>query len=215
MSAAVVHGHRVVETRLGGIMLRRRYSRAAVQTISRQCRLLSSSGETRRPDPMAKRPNKRCDPYGQGGSPLSMQEIEGLKVTVHEDWLLEEGKDSSTPVALAREFLHPDFLSGARFVNSTAAVAQVHSHFPSITLTRRIVKKSWQVVTQIRCHTLVLGGLSTHDFHLAMVSSNGERRFLPALRTYDNTFGFLTLFCVVFSSCLMSKSIDPMSRDYC
>ena len=128
-------------------------------------------------DPSAKRPNKVCDPYGQGGQPMSKSEAERLKSTIHADWRLKErGIDETTnhaelaPIAIHREFYHPDFLTGARFVQRIAAVAQINAHFPSIQLDRRIFRKNWQVVTTVRCHTLTLGGLSSHDFFLAMVS---------------------------------------------
>lgn len=99
-------------------------------------------------------------------------EVERLRPTIHKDWNVEHvnpDDKSSFPVALIREFEHPDFLFGARFTTRMAAVAQMNAHFPSFTLERRIVRKTWQVVTSIRCQTVVLGGLSTHDFHLAMV----------------------------------------------
>jgi pterin-4a-carbinolamine dehydratase len=74
------------------------------------------------------------------------------------------------PHALEREFVPTDFLSGAKLVQKLAAVAQLDNHFPaSLTLSRKIVRKEWQVVTLVQCHTTVLGGLSTNDFHLAML----------------------------------------------
>ncbi|CAB9524438.1 Catalyzes the last two steps in the biosynthesis of 5- methylaminomethyl-2-thiouridine (mnm(5)s(2)U) at the wobble position (U34) in tRNA. Catalyzes the FAD-dependent demodification of cmnm(5)s(2)U34 to nm(5)s(2)U34 [Seminavis robusta] len=79
--------------------------------------------------------------------------------------------DDSDPQTLVREFVHPDFIAGSKFVAKLAAVAQLQTHYPSIQLERRILskQKAWQVVTKVTCHTLVLGGLSTHDFHLAML----------------------------------------------
>jgi pterin-4a-carbinolamine dehydratase len=74
------------------------------------------------------------------------------------------------PHALEREFVSTDFLSGAKLLQKLAAVAQLDNHFPaSLTLSRKIVRKEWQVVTAVQCHTTVLGGLSTNDFHLAML----------------------------------------------
>lgn len=151
----------------------------------------------RRIDPMAKRPTVKCDPYGQGGKAMSWMEAETLLSTLrlHSDWKLvpvstqttaptPDLNDSSQPTenettatspqlpphALEREFVPTDFLSGARLVQKLAAVAQLDNHFPaSLTLSRKIVRKEWQVVTAVQCHTTVLGGLSTNDFHLAMV----------------------------------------------
>jgi pterin-4a-carbinolamine dehydratase len=121
-----------------------------------------------RADPTAKRPTQKCDPYGQGGKPMSKAEAKLFKSTTHEDWKLEFG-NTDYPIAIFREFVHSDFLLGARFLQKIAAVAELNAHFPSICLERRIVKKNWQVFSRIRCHTRVLEGLSANDFHLAMV----------------------------------------------
>jgi pterin-4a-carbinolamine dehydratase len=138
-------------------------------------------------DPMAKRPNKLCDPYGQGGRPMSMEEAQMLKKTIHDDWRIESTttttttasseSSSSEPAApaaaallyLVRDFHHNDYLYGARFLAKIAAVAQINNHFPSLTLDRKIVQKNWHAYTRVTCHTKVLRGLSQHDFHLAMV----------------------------------------------
>lgn len=151
-----------------------------------------------RSDPTAKRPNRVCDPYGQSGKPLAASEAENLRSTIHVDWKLEtveQNDESSQPVAfsLTREFVHPDFLSGTRFLHSVAAVAQMNAHFPSLHLERRIVKKSWQTVSTVRCHTAVLEGLATHDFHLAMVR-------------------FLFFYCNYYSL-FYSVSLDPILRE--
>jgi pterin-4a-carbinolamine dehydratase len=142
---------------------------------------LSTTKSKSRTDPTAKRPNQVCDPYGQGGKPLSQTEAEGLKTTIHGDWSLEYHhhrlvqKDTTTttatiPQTLTREFLHPTYLAGARFLHKIAAVAQLQNHFPSsLLLERRLLRKNWQMVSRIECRTTVLGGLSMHDFHLAMV----------------------------------------------
>jgi len=134
-------------------------------------------------DPTAKRPNQLCDPYGQGGKPLGRVEADRLLSTIHEDWIIEQDEDDnastistptttdpSVPTAISRQFLHPDYVSGGKFAARVAAVAEMNAHYPfALSLERRIVRKSWQVVTTIRCRTLVLGGLSSHDFYLAMV----------------------------------------------
>ena len=144
--------------------------------------LSTTNKNVRTTDPTAKRPNRVCDPYGQGGKPLSSIEVKSLLATIHQDWKVEAkqndvdkqiGQESSSlPVALVREFPHSDFLSGSRFLHLVAAVAEMNAHFPSLVLERRIVKKNWVTVSTIRCHTTVLGGLSHHDFHLAMVRTN-------------------------------------------
>jgi pterin-4a-carbinolamine dehydratase len=156
--------------------------RPSTVSICHRVRGFSSSNENEqqqeRPDPFARRPTAKCDPYGQGGKPLPKWEANNLLSTLHPEWKIEQeqgegqGKEA-TPQAIVREFAHPDFITGGRFVAKLAAVAQLHAHFPSIHLERKIRsrQKAWQVVTSVRCHTLVLGGLSTHDFHLAMVSN--------------------------------------------
>ena len=142
---------------------------------------------------MAKRPTIKCDPYGQGGKPLSQIEATRLLATVDDKWVLEydhnvdiiEGNETQAikptvdtpPYALTREFLHPDYLSATRFLIKMAAVAQVQDHFPcSLSVERRIIRKQWQVLSKIVCRTTVLKGLSQHDFHLAMVCT--RTRFL-------------------------------------
>ena len=160
----------------------RRQQRSFHNTSSKQDKKI-------RPDPFARRPTAKCDPYGQGGKPLPLWEANTLLATLDPQWKIEESNDAedptasptedntsdppvpSPPQALIREFVHPDFIAGSKFVAKIAAVAQLNIHYPSIQLERRIApnKKAWQVITQVRCHTLVLGGLSSHDFHLAMV----------------------------------------------
>ena len=74
-----------------------------------------------------------------------------------------------SPLALIRTFQHPDFMSGSRFVQNIAAVAQLTAHYPTLTLERKIIHRHWYIISTIQCHTLVLGGLSSFDFHLATV----------------------------------------------
>ena len=141
-----------------------------------------------RPDPFARRPTAKCDPYGQGGKPLPPWEAQTLLATLHPNWTITKlaaptedassssSSSSSMPQKILRDFVHPDFMAGARFVSKIAAIAQMENqHYPAIGLGRRIVphKKEWEVVTRVECYTLVLGGLSTHDFHLATVR-NGD-----------------------------------------
>ena len=137
-------------------------------------------------DPTAKRPNRVCDPYGQGGEPLSPTEVQSLLPTIHKDWKVETKHNSDQAgdnnhgtrpllpvVALTREFGHVNFMAGSRFLHSLAAVAEMNAHFPALLqMERRIVKRNWVTVSTVRCHTTVLGGLSRHDFHLAMVRAS-------------------------------------------
>jgi pterin-4a-carbinolamine dehydratase len=73
------------------------------------------------------------------------------------------------PLALVRSFQHPDFLSASRFLHTMAAVAQLNAHYPSLSMERKIIHRHWYVISTVKCHTTVLGGLSTFDFHLALV----------------------------------------------
>jgi pterin-4a-carbinolamine dehydratase len=110
---------------------------------------------------------------------LDTDAAKALLATVHPSWRLEpfvsptnenDADEARPPAALVRDFYHDDFGQGARFLGThLAAVAQLQNHFPSLLLDRRIVRKQWEVVTTVRCHTKVLGGLSTDDFYLAMV----------------------------------------------
>jgi pterin-4a-carbinolamine dehydratase len=138
------------------------------------CKHWSSSTSKPKYDPSTKRPNQKCDPYGQGGKPLTVTDAAMLKSTIGSQWTFEiDEADPTVPFSLKRQFIHPDYFSGARFLHKIAAVAQINNHFPSVlSLERRIVKKNWQVVSSVNCQTLVLGGLSRHDFHLAMVSAH-------------------------------------------
>lgn len=159
----------------------------------------SSMPKKPRADPTAKRPHRLCDPYGQGGKPLADAEVKYLCSTIHADWkvqtVAQNDDEPSRPLALTREFAHPDFLSGSRFLHTLAAVAQMNAHFPSLHLERKNVKNNnWQVVSVVRCHTTVLRGLSTHDFHLAMV------RFRQCLTSSLFLFAFMPSPCYITST---------------
>eukprot|EP00934_Nitzschia_sp_Nitz4_P000046 Nitzschia sp. Nitz4//scaffold260_size33533//25408//26125//NITZ4_007881-RA/size33533-augustus-gene-0.13-mRNA-1//1//CDS//3329544689//46//frame0 len=131
----------------------------------------SKSGKPR-PDPFARRPNKKCDPYGQGGKPLSSDDAHRLMGTVGSGWELKHNKgeiESDMPQILERSFEHPDFMSASSFLTHIAAVAQMNDHFPSMKVERKLDSrlKVWRNVSTISCRTFVLEGLSHHDFFLA------------------------------------------------
>lgn len=134
--------------------------------------------EKYRPDPMARRPTAKCDPFGQGGKPLVLEDAFRLSATVDPAWKVEtekndsiEGKRLEHPAKIVREFQHPDFISAASFLQHVAAVAQMNDHFPSLTMERKLNsrRKMWTIVSSVECHTKILGGLSHHDFFLATV----------------------------------------------
>jgi pterin-4a-carbinolamine dehydratase len=89
--------------------------------------------------------------------------------TTHHQPSTDAHHEVPSPLALIRTFQHPDFMSGSRFLQSIAAVGQMTSHYPALSLERKIINRHWYVITTVRCHTVVLGGLSTFDFHLATV----------------------------------------------
>mmetsp|Transcript_11841 Transcript_11841/g.18331 ORF Transcript_11841/g.18331 Transcript_11841/m.18331 type:complete len:243 (+) Transcript_11841:200-928(+) len=139
-----------------------------------------------RPDPLARRPNKVCDPYGQGGKPMPLNDAQSLlTTTLEEGWKLqkvsshrnnrddveEENKTNGPPESLYREFYHFDFMQASKFISHIAAVAHNNNHYPSIHLERRLRsrKGAWQVVTTVKCRTPTLQGLSHHDFHIALM----------------------------------------------
>lgn len=127
---------------------------------------------TKRPDPFARRPTKKCDPYGQAGKPLSVEDAERLSATVSNEWTLEIVEDHAT--SIRREFVHQDFMTASSFLNHIAAVSQMNDHFPSLQLERRLNsrQKVWSIVSSVSCSTRVLQGLSRHDYFLAMVRTH-------------------------------------------
>lgn len=168
-----------------GSLLLRRASKvtSSTSTIPTGCRRFSSS----RTDPFARRPTAKCDPYGQGGKPLTMIEAQNLLPTVDPEWKILEteagndgdkakmdqnndNSDTTIPFAIVRDFWHKDYMQGAQFMTHVSAVAQMNDHFPHQVILDRYLssrEKAWNVRTRIVCRTLVLQGLSHHDFFLA------------------------------------------------
>jgi pterin-4a-carbinolamine dehydratase len=167
-SASATFGDSNTATSISGKIVSRSFS----STFSFQ-------DKSSRPDPLARRPNRICDPYGLGGKPLSYNAASQQLQTLNDGWRLvgdsmEEDSDTdqdSPPSALVREFYHVDYLTAARFVKTIAAVAHVNNHYPTITIERRLLSKqaAWQVVTTVSCCTPNLEGLSHSDFYIAMV----------------------------------------------
>jgi pterin-4a-carbinolamine dehydratase len=132
---------------------------------------ISSSSPRSPRDPTARRPNQKCDPYGQGGKPLTLSDAQKLLTTVDKEWRLDLGpqqqqqqraptinvenndgspqghddnddNDLIVPHALYKEFYHKEFLDGSAFLHKVAAVAQMNNaHFPTLHLERRIVPR--------------------------------------------------------------------------
>ena len=119
-------------------------------------------------DPMARRPTKVCDPYGQDGKPMERSKAIVLLTTLNDGWELDT--DSKT---LTKQFYHSDYMSASKFLTTVAAVAHNNNHFPSISLERHLgrdgKRMGWRVITTVTCTTPTLAGLSTNDFHVAML----------------------------------------------
>ena len=140
------------------------------------------SSTKQRLDPTARRPNQKCDPYGQGGKPMDSESAAQAHLALqldNGDWQLEyNDDDDDTPVALVRDFMVNDFLTAARIARVVASTAVLQNHFPSVHMERLIVRKAWQTIVRVRCHTTVLGGLSMHDFQLAVVRKDKPSRIV-------------------------------------
>jgi pterin-4a-carbinolamine dehydratase len=163
-----------------GLWVQQRQLTASTTSSNSSTPAGSQSKNVGRYDPTAKRPNKVCDPYGQGGKPMTAADAKSYKANIDERWVIITNQDdigtttnttndTFNPVALVREFRHSDFLSGADFLRKMAAVALINNHYPSLELTRKIIRKNWHAISRVTCRTTVLNGLSTNDFHLAMV----------------------------------------------
>ena len=129
-----------------------------------------SATASNRNDPTAKRPNRVCDPYGQSGEPMSKEDSTTQLSLLESGWIILSNSNDE-PLSIQREFCHINYVDGSRFITKVAAVAHNNNHYPSIKLERRLMKKekAWRVVSIITCDTEVLGGLSFHDFHIAML----------------------------------------------
>lgn len=123
-------------------------------------------------DPTAKRPNTVCDPYGQGGKPMEKEQAVSLLSTLDSEWTIEYHADGNIPQYLVRTCHHQQYGDGVRFLQCIGSVAEITaSHYPISVQLQRTVRKHgvWDIRTTLKCGTFVLNGLSSSDFHLAMV----------------------------------------------
>ncbi len=175
-----------VESRLKGNQETGFYITDAM-TFTSECMYRTfTTGELRKVDPTARRPNKKCDPYGLNGKPLTDNEAESQLTHLDPGWMLsgdsdngEEKGDGWTPKYLKKEFYHLTYLDGSTFISKLAAVAHLNNHYFTMKLERRLLKreKNWRIVSTILCNTEILGGLSYHDFHIAMLIDIEVARF--------------------------------------
>lgn len=156
-----------------------------------------------RPDPFARRPNAKCDPYDQGGKPLTLDKVQGLINTVEPQWkvmmrhddksegeIKPESEMTTVPFGIRRVYWHDDYMQGAAFSAHVAAVAQMNAqHFPQeVILSRKLDSKTktWRICTEVICRTHVLQGLSHHDFYLAtLIDIEAQRPEVRGLLSSD------------------------------
>ena len=127
----------------------------------------------KRVDPMARRPNQKCDPYEMGGKPMEWKQAQELLTsTLEAPWNIITNDDDNDQkvMKLVRVFHHDSYTNASKFTNILTAIATQHNHYPpNIILQRKLGKKEWKITTTVECFTPTLQGLSFHDFHIAMM----------------------------------------------
>ena len=95
-----------------------------------------------KPDPTAKRPTQKCDPYGLSGASLSNQQCIAQCSTLEPGWRLTnahytdlEGGDE-TPIHLEKTFYHETFYTASRFASQITLMCTNVNHYPEILLKR-------------------------------------------------------------------------------
>jgi pterin-4a-carbinolamine dehydratase len=147
---------------------------SVTETVSEKKTTSSASPEKKimfSKDPLAKKPNNKCDPYGQGGKPLNYQEVSTLlNTTLENGWSMKfsplsfpfdnekgayaanqqqrnmEGGDvvqrKLLPLNISKEYHHENLLQGTKFISSLASLCLVHHHFASFHLERRLMSRT-------------------------------------------------------------------------
>lgn len=150
--------------------------------------------QKQRSDPFARRPTSKCDPYGQGGKPMTLEQAQSLMRTIDESqWeiVMKDDEDESNnvndrndgdrdetasssveviPFALSRTFRHGDYIMATKFLQAVAAVCEMNNHYAyrlELYRVHNTKSKTWDVTTKVMLRTTVLGGLSSHDFMIA------------------------------------------------
>lgn len=101
---------------------------------------------------MSELARKRCQPCRGGVPPLEGKELRSLSLQLPFWKVIQEHH-------LAKTFLFPDFVTGLRFVNRVAALAEQEGHHPDLCL-------SWGRV-DVKIYTHKINGLTESDFILA------------------------------------------------
>uniref|UniRef100_A0A7S1BQJ7 Uncharacterized protein n=1 Tax=Corethron hystrix TaxID=216773 RepID=A0A7S1BQJ7_9STRA len=125
---------------------------------------------------------KKCDPYGNAGQPLSASDVRSATNSAGIDfrWRVVPSCDdniASPPRHLRRTFVHPSLSAGGTFVSQLSLLSEVNGHgFFSVTLRRNLgrcplsQRTTFVVRTDVTLRTEVVGGLSYEDVHLAMLT---------------------------------------------
>ncbi|GMI51999.1 hypothetical protein TeGR_g1618 [Tetraparma gracilis] len=133
-------------------------------------------------DATAKKPSAVCDPYENGGKPLSYAQCEPLLPTLAPEWTLVGDDDAAAtgPKKLVREIeVQGGYMEGAKLMTTLAAVALNNDHYYKVGMERRLGKRKWSVVVKVECETAVLGGLSFQDFLVAGFVDTELERLVP------------------------------------
>jgi hypothetical protein len=125
-------------------------------------------------DPTAKRPTRKCDPFGLNGKSLSYDECNTWMSTLEKGWTLipsppppppnsssditiEEGKGKAeessqlpdaknNPTFLQKHYYHKSFLDASQFITHVSSVAMNNNHYPHLSFERILTSSSSLVV---------------------------------------------------------------------
>ena len=104
-----------------------------------------SSPNPPKPDPTAKRPTQKCDPYGLSGASLSYQQCIAQHSTLEPGWTLTDAHhtdlqgEEETPIHLEKTFYHETFYTASRFASQITLLCTNVNHYPEILLERVLV----------------------------------------------------------------------------
>ena len=154
----------------------RRQHRYIRSTNSKDDKMIQheQSRRSNKTDPTAKRPTKKCDPYGLNGQSLSFDECFDLLSTLDDGWRIidsslttietvEDG-DSTTvlPKFLQRQCYHNSFHEASKFLSYIAYISTNINHYPILTMERILVDDLNNIV-QTNNTTNCINNLSNDD----------------------------------------------------
>lgn len=124
-------------------------------------------------DPTAKRPTKKCDPYGLNGQSLSFDECFNLLSTLDDGWRIldsslttietvEDGDTTVLPKVLQRQCYHNSFHEASKFLSYIAYISTNINHYPILTMERILVDDLNNIV-QTNNTTNCINNLSNDD----------------------------------------------------